>query len=229
VDASQYASGVILYQLDNQDQLRPVGYYSKTFNQAKRNYNIHDWELLAIIKGLEYWRHLILSSPHQLTMISDHANLQYYWEAHKITHWVVHYIPCMADFNMCIVHHLGKTNKADLLSWPPRVDQGEHDHDNVLVLPPELFVRLLTEHQLLENEVLEEQGKQATQMEQWKEMEKIRFKTHYHIKRWLHRDHLVVPDNLTMKWSVLEIYHNHKITGHPGIMQTLALIAKDYW
>jgi hypothetical protein len=52
----------------------------------------------------------------------------------------------------------------------------------VLVLPPELFVRLLMEHQSLENKVLEEQKKQATQMEQWKETEKICFKTHYHIK-----------------------------------------------
>jgi RNase H-like domain found in reverse transcriptase len=32
VDASQYASGAILYQLDAQDPLRPVGYYSKMFN-----------------------------------------------------------------------------------------------------------------------------------------------------------------------------------------------------
>jgi hypothetical protein len=52
----------------------------------------------------------------------------------------------------------------------------------VLVLPPELFMRLLTKHQSLENEVLEEQKKQASQMEQWKETEKIRFETHYHIK-----------------------------------------------
>jgi RNase H-like domain found in reverse transcriptase len=78
VDASQYTSGAILYQPDDQDQLRPVGYYLKTFNQAERNYDIHDRELLAMMKGLEYWRHLILSSPHQLTVISDHANLQYY-------------------------------------------------------------------------------------------------------------------------------------------------------
>jgi RNase H-like domain found in reverse transcriptase len=42
VDASQYANGVILYQPDNQGQLRPVGYYSKMFNQAERNYDIHD-------------------------------------------------------------------------------------------------------------------------------------------------------------------------------------------
>jgi RNase H-like domain found in reverse transcriptase len=54
VDASQYTSGAILYQPDDQSQLQPVGYYSKTFNQAERNYNIHDRELLVMMKGLEY-------------------------------------------------------------------------------------------------------------------------------------------------------------------------------
>jgi RNase H-like domain found in reverse transcriptase len=165
-----------------QEQLRPVGYYSKTFNQAERNYDIHDRELLAMMKGLKYWRHLILSSPHQLTVISDHTNLQYYRETHKITWRVARYIPHMMDFNMHIIHHPGKTNKANPLLQPPEVDQGEHDHDNVLVLPPVLFVRLLTEHQSLENEVLEEQKKQVAQMEQWKETQSICFETHYHIK-----------------------------------------------
>jgi Integrase zinc binding domain len=90
-------------------------------------------------------------------------------------------------------------------------------------------VCLLTEHQLLENKVLEEQKKQTTQMEQWKEMEKIHFETHYHIKQWLHRDHLVVPNNSTIKQSILEMYHDHKTAGYPGIIQTLTLVAKDYW
>jgi hypothetical protein len=123
----------------------------------------------------------------------------------------------MANFNIHIVHRPGKTNKADPLSRPPGVDQGEHDHNNVLVLPPELFVCLLTEHQSLENEVLEEQKKQINQMEQWKETEKICLETCYHIKQWLQRDHLVVPDNLTTKQSILEMYHDHKTAGHLGI------------
>jgi RNase H-like domain found in reverse transcriptase len=103
VDASQYASGVILHQPDNNQKLRPVGYYSQTFNQAERNYNIHDQELLAMVQGLEHWRHLLLSSPHAITVVSDHTNLQYYWEAHKINRRVAHYIPKMAEYNMKII------------------------------------------------------------------------------------------------------------------------------
>jgi Integrase zinc binding domain len=109
------------------------------------------------------------------------------------------------------------------------VDQREHNHDNILVLPPELFIHLLTKHQSLKNKVLEEQKKQVAQMKQWEETEKICFKTHYHIQWWLQGDQLVVPDNLTMKWSILEMYYNHKTTGHLGITRTLVLVAKDYW
>jgi RNase H-like domain found in reverse transcriptase len=49
VDASQYATGAILYQQDLDEHWRPVGYYSKSFNEAEWGYDIHDCELLAII------------------------------------------------------------------------------------------------------------------------------------------------------------------------------------
>jgi hypothetical protein len=56
----------------------------------------------------------------------------------------------MAEFDMMITHRPRKTNKADLLSRPPGCNQGDHNHDDVVVLPPEMFVRLLTEHQSLQ-------------------------------------------------------------------------------
>ena len=51
---------------------------------------------------------------------------------------------------MMIIYRLRKTNKADPLSRPPGCNQGDHDHDDVVVLPPEMFVRLLTEYQSLQ-------------------------------------------------------------------------------
>jgi RNase H-like domain found in reverse transcriptase len=173
VDASQYASGAILHQPDEQERLRPVAYYSWTFNGAERNYNIHDRELLAIMRGLEHWRHLILSSPHKLTVISNHANLQYYREAHHINHHVAHYLPRMAEFNMTIIHRSRKTNKADPLSRPPGCDQGDHDHDDMVVLPPKMFVRLLTEHQSLQRKVKEAQDRHQAVLEELMKQELI--------------------------------------------------------
>jgi RNase H-like domain found in reverse transcriptase/Reverse transcriptase (RNA-dependent DNA polymerase) len=49
VDTLQYVSGAILHEPDKDQKLHPVGYYSQMFNQAERNYNIHNWELLVMI------------------------------------------------------------------------------------------------------------------------------------------------------------------------------------
>ena len=58
VDASAYATGAILSQKDDREKHRAVGFLSKTFNEAERNYNIHNRELLAVFWGLTHWRHL---------------------------------------------------------------------------------------------------------------------------------------------------------------------------
>jgi RNase H-like domain found in reverse transcriptase len=55
VDASQYTIGATLYQHDDHGCQRPITYHLETLNDAERGYDIHDWELLAIIHGLENW------------------------------------------------------------------------------------------------------------------------------------------------------------------------------
>jgi len=46
--------------MECEDRLwRLIAFLSKSLNEAKRNYKIHDKEMLAIIRGLENWRHLL--------------------------------------------------------------------------------------------------------------------------------------------------------------------------
>jgi hypothetical protein len=47
-------------------------------NAAERNYSIGDREFLAIIEGLKHVQHLVMGSPHKLTIYTDHNNLCYY-------------------------------------------------------------------------------------------------------------------------------------------------------
>ena len=59
VDASDYATGGVL-SMECEDGLwRSVAFLSKSLNETERNYEIHDKEMLAIIRGLESWRHLL--------------------------------------------------------------------------------------------------------------------------------------------------------------------------
>jgi RNase H-like domain found in reverse transcriptase len=84
VDASQYAIGAILYQRDDNGKQRPVAYHSETLNEAERGYDIFDWELMAVVKGLENWRHLLLGAQHEVLVFTDHANLQHWRNPQKI-------------------------------------------------------------------------------------------------------------------------------------------------
>ena len=68
-DASGYGMGAVLSQeggtIDLTDKqlhtqkskpkLHPVAYYSVTFTPTKRNYDIYERELLAVMKALSHW------------------------------------------------------------------------------------------------------------------------------------------------------------------------------
>ena len=59
VDALNYVTGGVL-SMECEDGLwRPVAFLSKSLNETERNYEIHNKEMLAIIRDLEAWRHLL--------------------------------------------------------------------------------------------------------------------------------------------------------------------------
>jgi len=91
VDASQYATGVILYQADKTMKDRkgkpilcPYGYHSQTFSATEQWYPIYDQEFLAVIRSLKHWDYLLKCAKHPILVITDHANLTYYRHPHKI-------------------------------------------------------------------------------------------------------------------------------------------------
>ena len=48
-DASDFAMGGVLLMKCEDEKWRPVTYISKSLNEAERNYEIHDKEILVII------------------------------------------------------------------------------------------------------------------------------------------------------------------------------------
>jgi hypothetical protein len=55
VDASDYATGAILFQRDDQGKPKPLGFHSKTLSKEEMNYDIYDKELTAVDCGLDVW------------------------------------------------------------------------------------------------------------------------------------------------------------------------------
>ena len=117
VDASNFATGAILFQQDERGKPRPIGFHSKTLSPVEQNYDIYDKELTALDRGLEVWRHLLINT--HTTVHTDHANLTYYWNPQKLTPRAKRAVARIMQYDITIKHKPGILNKADALSHRP--------------------------------------------------------------------------------------------------------------
>ena len=83
-DASDYATGAILSMKCEDNKWRPCAFYSKSLSDIEQNYDVHDKEMLAIIRASEAWRHHLEGAKHKAEIWSDHRNLQYFMGAKKL-------------------------------------------------------------------------------------------------------------------------------------------------
>ena len=83
-DASDFTTEGVLLMKCEDEKWRPVAYISKSLNEAERNYEIHDKEMLAIIWCLEAWRHFLEGAKDQFEIWTDHKNLEYFMKAQKL-------------------------------------------------------------------------------------------------------------------------------------------------
>ena len=234
VNASAYATGVILTQKDARGKHQAVGFLSKTFNKAECNYDIHDRELLAVFRALTHWRHLLLSSPHEVTVLTDHKNLEYYKEPHHINQRIARYVQCMQDYNFIIKHIPGENNKSDALSRRPDYDQGTNDNNNVTVLPPHLFVQTTTLSCLFSRATTLSSIDEQVRTHQLLQPDLLkRWATTYPLKQmgelYWYGDRLVVVEDTSLKRGVISLYHDSPTAGHSGISNTTWAIAREFW
>ncbi len=83
MDASDYATGAVLFQKDKKEHPRIYGYHSKMFNEMEQCYEIYNKELTAIDRVLENWKHLLKGA--EIHVLANHKNLMYYQHPHKLT------------------------------------------------------------------------------------------------------------------------------------------------
>ena len=84
VDMSDYATSGVLSMKCEDGLWRPVAFLSKSLNETERNYEIYDKEMLAIIKELENWRHLLEGTHLKFEIWTDHKNLEYFMKVQKL-------------------------------------------------------------------------------------------------------------------------------------------------
>ena len=74
-DASDYVMEGTLLVKGGDEKWRPVAFISKLLSPAERNYEIHNKEILAVIRCLEDWRHYLEGTKKEFKIWTDHKNL----------------------------------------------------------------------------------------------------------------------------------------------------------
>ncbi|TYJ51148.1 hypothetical protein B9479_008297, partial [Cryptococcus floricola] len=82
-DASNTGIGAWLGAGKLPNAVAPVAYFSRSLNDAERNYPVHNKEMLAIIEALEEWRPLLLGVP--VHVMTDHATLRHVFTQPKLS------------------------------------------------------------------------------------------------------------------------------------------------
>jgi Integrase zinc binding domain len=136
---------------------------------------------------------------------------------------VAQYLVDLADYRFTLVHKPGVSNRADHLSQRPDYDEGKGDNEDVQVLLDKLFANAIVSLDV-EQAVYDQQAAAMVQIQGWAKDHGLVSINHH----WFKENKPVVADNLSLRQSVLRMYHDHESAGHPGIFNMYASVARDY-
>ncbi|GMF17479.1 unnamed protein product [Phytophthora fragariaefolia] len=121
-DASDFAIGCALMQFDDDGHERVVSYQSRKMKPAKRNYPVHDKELLAMRYALIKFRVYLLGEQ-TFAVYTDHESLRTAMKSPHLSQRMERWLSFFAEYNFVVHYKPGKNNiLADALSRRPDYD-----------------------------------------------------------------------------------------------------------
>ena len=141
-DASDFAFGAVLSQLRDGEKLHLVTFHSWKFSATEMNYEIHDKELLGIVDSFQEWRHLLKGATYQITVYTDHKNLEYFMSTRVLNWRQACWNISLSRFDFGIVRRLEKQQGlSDALSrrfnFIPKEGKGAYDQQRTTLLKSE--------------------------------------------------------------------------------------------
>jgi len=228
-DASNYATGGVLSMKCSDEKWRLVAFISKSLSDTERNYEIHDKEMLVVIRCLEAWRHFLEGVAVKFEIWTDYKNLEYFMKAQKLNQRQAQWALYLSRFNFTLKHVPGsKMGKADSLSrkpdWEVRVDKD--NEDEMLVKPEWLEVRKMEAVEIIVDKVdlLEEVRKSKVKddkvVKAVEEMKRARVKM-LRDEEWRKVDGIMykegkvyVPKDEKLKAEIIRLHYDTPIGGH---------------
>jgi transposase InsO family protein len=251
-DSSGYCSGGTLSQYHPDGQLHPCAYFSKRHAPAECNYEIHDKELLAVIRCLEAWDAELRSVPF-FKVITDHKNLEYFYSPRKLTERHVRWSLFLSKFNFSFKYRKGSANtQADALSRRdqdmPQDNSDEriqsrtfqllkagHQPKNIMapMISPEsidLWVEARN-HDTTYQEVVEilEKGEARSLPSRLKLQISLSECNINHQGYINYRNRTWVPEHEPLRTRLIQQAHDSILTGHPGRNETYTLVSREYY
>ena len=130
-DASIFAVGGVLAQLDERGRERPISYRSKKLSAAEQKYAVYELEALGVVYAVRKFRHYIEGST--FLLVTDHNALLWLFRQPilrgKLARWALD----LQQFDFTIEHRAGRAHIVpDAVSRLPRLDELEtNDEQNV--------------------------------------------------------------------------------------------------
>ena len=228
-DASEKGIGaVLLYRNDEKSQFQPAAYLSLKFDQAQKNYNISEKELLAGKTAMEKWSHYLLGR--RFLWFTDNSCVNW---AHrimsrklKIAKWLAE----ISDFDFQTVMTPSKEmHVSDCLSRHHPLTT--MDKIEINMVKPSEFAFLQKSDPVL-NELFDYHTIDRwpnIQNEDIKEYSRLRSRLTFgeHGELGISKNGFKAIPPKSMYKELLEEYHDN--TGHPGIYQTLKEIEQKYY
>ena len=242
-DVSDFAMGGVLLMKCEDERWRPIAYISKSLNEAERNYEIQDKEMLVIIRCLETWRHFLEGAKGQFKIWTDHKNLEYFMKAQKLNQRQTRWSLYLLRFDFALKHVAGKSmRRVDSLSR--RVDWAEgveKDNENQVMLKKE-WLEARAMEQLIkrpEEEIVkrikEIRDKDEEVIKVVEEIKKAEVKM-LRDEEWQIEEGLVLKEgrvyilkDAKLRVEIIWLHHDTPIAGHGGQWKTVELVTRNYW
>ena len=239
--------------------LRPVAFFSAKHDGPESRYDAHDKELMAVIKAFKEWRPELEGNPHQIQVLSDHKNLQFFNKDRVLNDRQARWKEYLSRFDYRIRYIPGKENiEADALS---RGGQNDLVHEPTVLLPGTLFEALpvgkapisvapvdtnRTEEPDLGESIAkayhaaspEDPVRMIPELIEKGVRRHKNFpladctvkKTDGEPDQLVFRGRLWIPDSEDLRRRIIEENHDPPLVGHPGTAGTYARIKRDvFW
>jgi transposase InsO family protein len=248
-DAADGVVGGVLSQKKEDSFWHPVAFFSKTMEPAERNYEIHDKEMLAIIRALQEWRAELqgLRRETPFDILTDHRSLEYFMSTKKLSPRQARWAEMLSQYRFLIRFRPGKKNcLADPLTRKEAQPDTRTDRTQILLpqkyleagvspedpasytgsYPKPPLIAPLDPELTITDRVLRSNRTHET-LQRWRDNSGPNWTMQNGLL--LYQGRLVVPDEEDLRARLLDEIHRQPSTAHPGRTKTEELVRARYW